>query len=1024
VTRKINIVLYICLFLSGIAGLIYEVLWARYLSLIFGNTTHAHTLVLASFMGGLAIGSYLLGRIADRVNDKLTFYAWVEIGIATFCMVTPRLFALSKGMYLAAAKSFGLTGAGIIGIKFIIGACIILPPTILMGGTLPILGKFMIRSLSTRGKTIARLYYINSFGAVIGTFLAGFYFIYRFGLDLSVTIAAIVNLAVGCSVVVIKTLYKKPLLALQARQPDEPFREKTAEERPVSAMVVRIAIIGIFISGFVAMLYEVVWIRLLASILGSSTYSFSLMLAAFIFGITLGAFIISKYMPQADRAFLFFGVCEILIGVSLLLTLPLYEKLPLLFLRLSAILSRTPTTFVVYATIKFLLAFLVMLPATIFFGMTLPLVSKVASRRLDSLGKHVGGVFASNTAGNIMGAMVSGLVLLPMLGVRSTFELGIILNLLLGITVLFADKVLLLRRKCAIVIACCLAFVFFKTTVPDWNNIYFTAQLFRYNLSKIDIPAFFKQIHEKDILFYKDGLDSTVSVIRSKGTVALYINGKADASTGEDMPMQILCAQVPLLLKPDIQDVLVVGLGSGVTCGSALRHPLQSLDLVEISEAVVEAEKHFAEYNNHALDDERLTLFVEDARTYMRRIEKKYDLIISEPSNPWMSGIGTLFSMEYFRDCSQRLKPNGLMVQWVQSYDMNEEIFETIVRTFCSVFPEVTIWNTGVQDLLLIGSLEAVDVNFKVSKKRMAKEAIRAGLARIELHDLFTLLHLQLGSSKHVRDFIRYGGATNSDYFPILEYKAPLALYTNSSIANLIKELDERNIPLERGGLYIKPYLKDHEVTPTNLQNLFAYFSKYRIHNDNVLRALTKKWHDEYPEDKEARYAYALFNQNSLDESIKEIEGLIINDNQLQHLDYYAALLSRRYRRLRSYLLPEMLTETIEKLNMCIARATTEKATCYYILGNIFADDKDYGQAIKNYEAAFEHIDKQRSAPPGELSKAKLLNKIGLTYLVSGDLKRSHEYAQKALALDSTDGRAKLLLKFVTNSLQRQGAQK
>lgn len=1016
--KKINIILYISFLLSGISGLIYEVLWAKYLSLIFGNTTYAHTLVLATFMGGLALGSFVLGRLADRVKNKLAFYAWVEMGIALFCVFTPYLFPLSKGIYLAAAKNLSLNPVGIITVKFIIGAFILLPPTILMGGTLPILSKFMIQSLAVRGRVVARLYYINSLGAVIGTLWAGFYLIYHFGLQVSVIIAALINLLIGVTVLFLKNFYKEALSRLPAQKEGEIFKSKDAElgkGEVFPARVVNISLVGIFLSGFVAMLYEIVWIRLLSTILGSSTYSFSLMLAAFISGITIGSFLISKFMPRPKFTFLFFGLCEIFIGISLIFSLPFYEKLPFLFLKLSGIFARTPQTFLFYSTTKFLLSFLVMLPPTVFLGMTLPLVSKIASRRLGFLGRKIGSVFAFNMAGDILGALVTGLALIPMLGLKQTLELGIAINLFLGIIILSADKIFALKRKLAFASICCLIFIGYKLIIPDWNKVYFNAQLFR---GKVNPAMTFNQFSdvfkEREIIFYKDGLDITVSVGKIKEVLTLFVNGKADASTGGDMPTQILCAQLPLILKPQAKDVLIVGLGSGVTCGSALLHPLENLDLIEISSSVVEANKYFSKFNYNALQDKRLHLYLEDAKTFLQRTEKRYDLIINEPSNPWLSGIGTLFSIEFFSDCLNRLKKDGLMIQWVQSYEMDEETFEIIFRTFCSVFPEVTVWGTGVNDILIIGTKEKLGLDFSESEKRTAQKSIRQDLSRIELNGLFTLLSLQLASGKDVKDPLTMVGGVNSDYFPILDYRAPLALYTKSSVRNFITNLDERSLPLEKNNLFIKNYLKYHRIDYDDLRNLFKYVSKQSVYNRNLLLALVKKWYKEYPEDREATLAYTLYNRDSLENAILTLEGLVLRDRRFEHLDRYASLQMKRYLGLRSFLLPEIFPDIVEKLKMCINLSEDKKAKFYYLLGRVFFENKDYRDAVSCYRQAQRLIEsKKEDAESQGLNYIVLLSEIGITYFKNGDLDKASEYAKKVLVLDKNNFLAKSIIKVI-----------
>jgi len=1010
--KKINAILYLSFFLSGVAGLIYEVLWARYLSLIFGNTAYAHTLVLATFMGGLALGSFWLGKLADRVKDRLAFYAWIEIGIALFCVFTPQLFLLSKDIYIAAAKNFSLNPAGIVAVKFIIGAFIILPPAILMGGTLPILSRFMIKSLSVRGRTVARLYYVNSFGAVVGAMVSGFYLIYRLGLAFSITTAAFISFLAGAMVLIVKDF---PRRAPSKLTPQESLLQKevdSCKEKSFSSRIVKISLIAIFLSGFAAMLYEIVWIRLLSLVLGSSTYSFSLMLAAFIFGITLGSWLISKFMPKPRMTFFVFGLCEIFIGILLIFSLPFYEKLPFLFLRLSGIFARTPQVFALYAATKFFLSFMVMLPPTLFLGMTLPLVSKIVSQKKESLGRKIGSVFAFNTSGNILGALITGLVLLPILGLKYTLELGVIINLLLGITILFLDKIFSLRTKFVFISICCLLFLGYKLAIPDWNKGYFGAQPFRRaEGQKVTFSEFSKRFGNQETLFYKDGLNASVLVAKSSsGELTLYVNGKVDASTVSDMPTQILLAQVPLIVKPEAKDVLVVGLGSGITCGSALLHPIETLDVAEISSAVAEANEYFAEFNYNALGDERLNLYQEDAKTFLQRSEEKYDLIISEPSNPWMSGVGALFSVEFFKDCLSHLNDGGLMVQWVQAYEMSDETYEIIIKTFSSVFSEVTIWNLGNGDTIFMGSNEEIALNLDGSKERIAQREIKEELARIKIYDLFTLFSLQLASSESVQEKAKMKEVVNSDYFPILDYIAPLSLYTRSMVGDFIKGLDERNLPLEKTDLFIKDYLKYHKMDHDALRNIFEYVSRQQTYNKNFLFALVKRWREAYPEDREAILAYTLYNIDFIESPLAILESLISKDSRLRYLNRYASLQVEKYLALRSFLLPEIFSDVAEKLKMCLSLSEDKKARFYCLLGKISLMNKDYADSIDYYRKAEELITSREDAKQQGIDYLDFLSNLSFAYLGDGNTSKALEYIKKITLIDKDNSFAQSTL--------------
>jgi spermidine synthase len=590
-----------------------------------------------------------------------------------------------------------------------------------------------------------------------------------------------------------------------------------------------------------------------------------------------------------------------------------------------------------------------MLPPTIFLGMTLPLVSKITSNKLKVLGRKIGGVFAINTAGNILGALAAGLLLISILGLKYTLEVGIVINLLVGVVIVFTDKTFSFKKTFVLVFACYLVFFGYKMIVPDWNKALFTQQIFR----KMDRRETYEDYSErmriaKDrVLFYKDGVDATVSVFRWPGSLSLYVNGKADASTsGGDLSTQVMLAQLPLTLKPQATDLLVVGLGSGITCGSALLHPIKNLDLVEICQTVVDANIHFTSYNNNALEDERLHLYVEDAKTFLQKSKKKYDVIISEPSNPWMSGIASLFSIEFFEECARHIKDDGLMIQWVQGYEIDNETFELVLRTFHSIFPEIQIWIAGSTDVLLVGSKTKIEPDLNESEKRIAQDQIKDDLSRIGVNDLFTLLNMQITSPESLRSSIKMTGRVHSDYNPILDYRAPMVLYTDSSLRLTQIVLDERRNTLADGNLLLDAYLKDHKIDYNNLRNLYRHFSKYETSNKTLIIPLAVKWYREYPEDENATLAYASHNIDSLEGSIRLFEKLIVEDKKLEYLDAYANSVVKKYKVLRASFFPEALSDAIEKLEMCISLSKDKKATFYYFAGKIHIDRMDYERAL------------------------------------------------------------------------------
>ncbi len=1009
--KKISRIIYVCFLFSGISGLIYEVLWAKYLALIFGNTAYACSLVLATFMGGLSLGSFFLGRLSDRLKNPLAFFGWIEISIALYCSLTHLLFTSSKTFYIGLAQSLSLSPTALVLVKFLIGALIMLPPTTLMGGTLPLLAKFLINTLSVRGQTIARLYYINSFGAVLGTLLAGFFLIHRFGLAFTTTIAAAINLLIG---IIILTLKDAPVLKRTFAAPETPLPDKIVQPQACfSQAVVVLSLAGIFLSGCVAMLYEVVWIRLLSTVFGGSTYSFSLMLAAFISGITIGAYLIARFMPQERHTLLAFGLCEVAIGASLLLSLPFYEKLPFIFIKLSEIFVRTPNTFILYMSVKFIIAFLIMLPPTIFMGMTLPLVSKIASCNLKTLGKKIGGVFAYNTAGNILGALVTGLLLISALGLKNTLEIGVAVNIALGLIVILADKSWTPRQKLSLALASCLLIAGYKLLAPDWNKTAFTAEIFRGKHIGRNLRELNRKLSNKNILYYQDGVDATVAVIEEEKNLLLYVNGKADASTTGDIPSQILCAQLPLILKPAAKDVMVIGLGSGITCGSALLSEIETLDLIEISSAVVDANFLFKLHNYDALNDPRLNLYIEDAKTFLQKTLKKYDIIISEPSNPWMSGIGSLFTDDYFKESLEHLKPGGLMVQWVQAYEIDDPTFEMVLRTFCSIFPQVQVWTTGVSDILLLGSKEPIKPDFIASEQVMARKEIRQDLARIELEGLYTLLNLQLASDAHLRRSISKQGPVNQDYFPKLSYQAPQGLYTKASPQATLELLDTRKIPLEKSGLLLAGYLKNHPFSSEDMKNLYQFLSKNTFRSQTLILPLVTRWHQSYPDSTEAIKAYIKHNRSDIDVSISLLEPLLTGQQSQDESLLYGNLQLTQFIMLGSYFFPELYTEIPEKIKTCIAAAQEEKGLLHIIYASVFMKMKDYAQAIEAYEEALRILKDPAQAKNEDIDFVQVLHLTALAYLESGQMDKAAEYAYEMLALDEGNTSAKKIIEAV-----------
>jgi spermidine synthase len=825
--NNIRLIVGILFVLSGACGLVYQIVWAKYLGLFIGNTTYAQTIVLATFMGGLMLGSYTIGRFADHTHHHLRMYALLEIGIGLYCLAFPVILPWCESLYLSTATSLalGMGSPSLLSLKLLMSLLLMIVPTFLMGGTLPVLVKFLTRTIDRAGKDVATLYWINSLGAIIGAGLAGFFLIRALGLSSTIVVAAATNLFVGLAALA---------LAARLRAIPEPVPAVAPARRGVesaSKKVVVLVLIATGISGLVSMIYELAWVRLLSTILGSSTYSFSLMVVAFISGITAGSFLVSRFIDNVKKPLRLLAFCQVAAGLSMILTLPLYERLPYFFLRMASTFDRTPEGYTLFLAAKFLFCFVIMLVPTVFLGMSFPIASRIASTKLNVLGRTIGNVYAINTLGTVLGATLTGLFLISAIGVKQTIEVGVLLNILVGFMLLLPDKDSP-RFKTAMIMSAITVFLAYRLFVPAWDPQIMTAGVFRelHDAPPSSFQEFKRHYQTRQLLYYKEGSHANVGVVRYRnpGGVekSLIINGKPDASSLTDLATQILLGQVPLLLKPDAMDVLVIGLGSGVTLGSVLTHTVRRVDCVEISPEVVEASRFFTEENGNCLDDPRVQMFVEDAHSFLKLTPDKYDVIISEPSNPWIAGIGNLFSREYFDACSGRLAATGMLVQWFHTYDMDNETFQMVMHTFASSFPHAVMLRPRMGDVLLLGSHSPITVDVAAIRKRMELPAVRHDLERIHVPDIPTLLSLQMTSEQTMRT-LGQEGSLNTEDKPLLEYLAPRALFIGSEVT-LIRNYDERQL-LSDGRLWLDDYARKSPLGAREYVNIALYHMKWTV---------------------------------------------------------------------------------------------------------------------------------------------------------------------------------------------------
>jgi spermidine synthase len=674
-------------------------------------------------------------------------------------------------------------------VQFVLVAGLLLVPTTLMGATLPIVSQ-AVADDERPGRRVGTLYAVNTFGAVLGVALAGYVLLPALGNRLTTGLAVAGNLAVG-------------VLALRlARRGGAAEIARTAPPvadlgRAPTPLTTWITITALGVSGAVSMAYEVAWTRALSLVIGSSTYSFTAMLLAFLVGIAGGSAIYAWLRASGRATAAQLGALQLGIALASLATLLGFELLPLVFLE-TIRWSRSPG-FVLLA--QFALSSCALLGATLLVGATFPCAIAVAARARGRLGRDVGHLYAVNTLGALAGAILTGFVLVPSYGVHASLKLAIAANLVLA-AALFALSWGVRPAWRGFGVGATAAAVAVVVTIAPWDPRVMTSGPAVYATPFLDLPRAHMGEAMREayrLLYYRDGPSGTISVHAGPGTqLLLRVNGKTDASTPGDMPTQLMLGHLPLLVHPAPRAALVIGIGSGITTGAIATHgEIERLDVVEIEPAVVEAARFFAHLHRDVLRDPRVRTIVADGRSLLLTTDRRYDVIVSEPSNPWIGGLASLFSVEFFRLARERLRPDGVMVQWLQSYNLHPEDVRMVVNTFRTVFPATTVWSPLYGgDLLLVGTTGpgAVDLA-RIQRLHRENPGFAHDLAALGMPDWPGVLSYLVLGARDTERFAAGAGLNTDDRLP-LEFSAPRALYVNTSGDNLRRLLSYRTSTL------------------------------------------------------------------------------------------------------------------------------------------------------------------------------------------------------------------------------------
>lgn len=756
---------YIFIFaVSGFSGLIYESVWSHYLKLFLGHAAYAQTLVLIIFMGGMAVGAWGAARYGGRIQNILIGYAVVEMCIGLFALLFHPVFIELNAYTYQNLLPLLESAMTIKVVKVTMAGILILPQSVLLGATFPFMAAGIIRRFpGTPGQSLAVMYFANSFGAAFGVLFAGFFLIAKVGLPGTIITAGLINIMLA--IIVLSLCY------LDRQVPSLIDKAESRAGRSSSKLNFAAFLACAAVTGTASFLYEIGWIRMLSLVLGSSTHAFELMLSAFIAGLAFGGYWIKKHIDKLSDPVKTLGWIQIFMGLLALSTILSYSRSFDLMDYILKVLNRTDQGYVLFNFLSHAISMLIMLPATFCAGMTLPLLTYLLIAKGHGE-RSIGAVYASNTLGSILGVLLGVHLIMPVLGLKNVIIAGSGIDIILGIILLWYAYFRVSRIKWVLIasfsFAAWLGFILFA----DFNSLKMASGVYLYGLPSLDA----------EILYHKDGKTASIDLIRSGGKLILRTNGKPDAGLGEIEPAPddlttVLLAALPLSIDSELQKAAVIGLGSGMTSHVLLTAPgVKQVDTIEIEPAIVEAARGFGSKVSRVFNDPRSKIHIEDAKVFFSSQHSGYDLIVSEPSNPWVSGIASVFSLEFYSQIRQHLRDQGYFVQWLHLYHMDINLVASVLKALAGYFEDYAVYFSVEGDLIIVARKSASVP--EPDGKIFDLPEMAALLNRIGLYNIRDLQLRRLGSRKIFGPLINsYPVQPNSDYFPLLDLGAVKARF-------------------------------------------------------------------------------------------------------------------------------------------------------------------------------------------------------------------------------------------------------
>lgn len=784
--KKINIKILILLFFSGVCGLIYEVIWMRMFVTVFGSTVYAVSTVLTAYMAGLALGSFYFGRFVDKHKDALRIFAYLNLALGICGLLFPLLFSNLDDIYVVIYKYFHISNYLFTSVRFVLSFIILIIPTTLIGATLPVISKFFVEDMNRLGRNIGKLYSINTFGAVVGCFITGFFLISSAGINASLWIAAFMNLLIAGFVLILSNKLKTAKIECRDEKTLIFNKEKEKNEKNyMSKHTENINLVVLYcfaLSGFASLAYEVVWVRILIMFLHNNVYAFSTVLTTFLCGLFIGSYIFSKFIDNRKNLLFLFGCMEVTIGLSTIASI-------LIFFILQNSMRILPAGFVGswwwITGRQFIASFLLIVIPTILIGGTFPLVSKIYTKSPKILGRSIGNIYSINTVGSIFGSLIAGFVLIPLIGLWKSIICIALINVAIGGLIISLNT--FTKRK--------------------YKRIALTVVLLIGGVMVASLSGDFFAGRASSALYYKESGTATISVFEEKiegeiGKKVLHINHlRVVDDSYEALQLVRMLGNLPLLLHPDPKRVLVIGFGIGVTAWSVAQHNVEEIDCIEIVPGVIPATKYFSEVNHNLLydldgnlpkaSDDRVKLIIDDGRSYVLTTEKKYDIITCDPIHPAF-GSANLYSKECYELYKKKLSDNGVVAQFLPPHQLSMNDFKMVINTFREVFPHTTIWFTVEPYLILVGTTEKINIDFLSLKEKIEAEKVNNDLKLSNLGNPFALLSCLLLDEDSLDTFLDGMVKINTDDHPYLDFSMSRSYGIDTRGSNLLSIMEYR----------------------------------------------------------------------------------------------------------------------------------------------------------------------------------------------------------------------------------------